>query len=246
MVEEPISIAYLKAFASDRDLEGDTYKPEVKPETGKKVTVIGAGPAGLSAAYYLRLLGHSVTILESMPKPGGMLRYGIPEYRLPKKVLDREIKEIADLGVVIKTNVKVGKDITLDEIRNTSDATVIAIGAWTSSSMRCPGEELEGVLGGIDFLREAYLYVSGEKSEKPDIGEKTAIVGGGNTAMDACRTAVRLGAKEVSVIYRRTRAEMPAEDIEIKEAEEEGVVFRFLDALDFGMSANLSSFRRCA
>ena len=224
MVEEPISIAYLKAFAADRE----TYVPEVKPDTGRKVTVIGAGPAGLTAAYYLRSFGHSVTVIEGMPQAGGMLRYGIPEYRLPKKVLDKEIKEITDLGVEIKTNVRVGKDITLEEIRKQSDAVVIAIGAWTSSSMRVKGEELDGVIGGIDFLRNAYLYVSGESEDKPAIGEKTAIVGGGNTAMDACRTAVRLGAKEVNVIYRRTRAEMPAEDIEIKEAEEEGVVFRFL------------------
>ena len=232
MVEEPISIAALKAFAADRDLEKDTYRATPAADTGKKVTVIGGGPAGLTAAYFLRLAGHKVTVLDAMPKMGGMLRYGIPEYRLPKAVLDREIAEIAALGVEMKNGVRLGCGVTLDEIRKQSDATVVAIGAWKSSSMRCKGEELPGVIGGIDFLRAASLWISGDSKEKPEIGKKVAIVGGGNTAMDACRTAVRLGAEEVSVIYRRTRAEMPAEDVEIKEAEEEGVIFRFLCAPD--------------
>ncbi len=222
-VEEPISIAYLKAFAADEVLkEGKHILPEVKASTGKSVGIIGGGPAGLSAAFKLIQSGHGVTIYDKMPKMGGMLRYGIPEYRLPKKVLDAEIEEIRSLGVEMINNCTIGKDITLQEIRNKHDAVLIANGAWKSSSIRCPGEDLEGVFGGIDFLRAASL------GEKPEIGKKTAIVGGGNTAMDACRTAVRLGAEEVSIIYRRTRAEMPAEDIEIEEAMEEGVIFRFL------------------
>ena len=222
-VEEPISIAFLKAFAADRVLEaGKHVLGEAGAPTGKTVGIVGGGPAGLTAAYQLSLLGHKVTIYDKMPKMGGMLRYGIPEYRLPKAVLDLEISEIASLGVEMKNDCTLGVDVTLDSLREKHDAVLIANGAWKSSSIRCPGEELEGVFGGIDFLREIAL------GNRPEIGKKTAIVGGGNTAMDACRSAVRLGAEEVSVIYRRSRAEMPAEDVEIKEAEEEGVVFRFL------------------
>ena len=222
-VEEPLSVAYLKAFAADNDLaSAEPYKPETAKATGKVVSIIGGGPAGLSAAYYLRLAGHSVTIYDAMPEMGGMLRYGIPEYRLPKIVLAKEIKAIEKLGVLMKNNVSIGKDISFEEIRKNSDAVLIAIGAWKGSSIRCPGEELEGVLSGIDFLREVNI------GKRPDIGKNVAVVGGGNTAMDACRTAVRCGAENVYVIYRRTRAEAPAEDIEIEEAIEEGVNFKFL------------------
>lgn len=222
-VEEPISIAYLKAFAADEVLKsGSHVLPEKKEPTGKTVGIIGGGPAGLSAAYKLVQNGHAVTIYDKMPKMGGMLRYGIPEYRLPKAVLDEEISEIASLGVEMINNCTLGKDITLSDLREKHDAILVANGAWKSSSIRCIGEELEGVFGGIDFLRAIAL------GEKPEIGKRTAVVGGGNTAMDACRSAVRLGAEEVSIIYRRTRDEMPAEDIEIEEAIEEGVVFRYL------------------
>ncbi|MBR6918481.1 MAG: FAD-dependent oxidoreductase [Clostridia bacterium] len=227
MVEEPISIARLKYFAADRDLAGDTFRPDVAPDTGKRVAVIGGGPAGLTAAYFLRVKGHAVTVYDAMPKMGGMLRYGIPAYRLPKSIVDREVKEIADLGVKMVNNFKVGRDATLEELRKKYDAVYVAIGAWRSSGIRCPGEELEGVLGGIDFLRHVSFYNSGDE-EKPEIGRSVAVVGGGNTAMDACRSAVRLGVENVYVIYRRTRAEMPAEDVEIEEAIEEGVEFKFL------------------
>ena len=223
LVEEPLSIAYLKAFAADNDLASpEPYKPEVAKATGKRVSIIGGGPAGLSAAYYLRLAGHAVTIYDAMPEMGGMLRYGIPGYRLPKTVLAKEVSAIENLGVLMRNYTKIGKDITFDEIRAQSDAVLIAIGAWSGSSMRCPGEELEGVLSGIDFLRDINL------GKRPNIGKNVAVVGGGNTAMDACRTAVRCGAENVYVIYRRTRAEAPAEDIEIEEAIEEGVNFKFL------------------
>lgn len=222
-VEEPISIAFLKYFAADNVLKSDKpFIPEVSAPTGKKVSIIGGGPAGLTAAYYLAVKGHSVTIYDKMPKMGGMLRYGIPEYRLPKKVLDAEISEIESLGVKMINNISIGSDITFDEIKEQSDATLVAIGAWKSSGIYCKGDDAEGVLGGIDFLREVSL------GNDINIGNRVAVVGGGNTAMDACRTAVRLGAKEVYVIYRRTQAEMPAEEIEIKEAMEEGVVFKFL------------------
>lgn len=227
LVEEPISIANLKYYAADRDLAGDTYVPEKKPATGKTVSVIGGGPAGLTAAYYLALSGHSVTVYDAMPKMGGMLRYGIPAYRLPKSVLDREIEEIEKLGVVMKNGLRLGRDFSLEELRGRSDAVFVAVGAWKSSGVRCKGEELSGVIGGIDFLREVSLFNSGD-GKKPEIGSRVAVVGGGNTAMDACRSAVRLGAESVYVIYRRTRAEMPAEDIEITEAIEEGVEFKFL------------------
>ena len=221
-VEEPINIAQLKAFAADMDLKSDSYIPEVKPSTGKKIAVIGGGPAGLTAAYYLTIMGHSVTVYDMMDKMGGMLRYGIPQYRLPKEVLDKEIAIIEKTGVKFVNNVKLGVDFTIKSLKEENDAVIVAVGAWKSSSMRTEGEDLEGVYGGIDFLRGVI------KGNAPEIGEKVAICGGGNTAMDACRTAVRLGAKEVYVVYRRTRNEMPADKLEIDEAEEEGVIYKFL------------------
>lgn len=221
-VEEPINIAQLKAFAADMDLKSDSYIPEVQEATGKKVAVIGGGPAGLTAAYYLTIMGHSVTVYDMMDKMGGMLRYGIPQYRLPKEVLDKEIAIIEKTGVKFVNNVKLGVDFTIKSLKEENDAVIVAVGAWKSSSMRTKGEELDGVYGGIDFLRGVI------KGNAPEIGDKVAICGGGNTAMDACRTAVRLGAKEVYVVYRRTRNEMPADKLEIDEAEEEGVIYKFL------------------
>ena len=177
---------------------------------------------GLSAAAFLRQMGHSVTVFEAMPKAGGMLRYGIPEYRLPKEVLDQEIELIERMGVNLISNTKIGVDIPFETVKQDFDAVLIGIGAWVSTGVGCPGEDSEGVIGGIDFLRKVV------RNEYIDLGEKVAIVGGGNTAMDACRTAVRLGAKEVYNIYRRTKDEMPADMVEIVEAEEEGVIFKNL------------------
>ena len=177
---------------------------------------------GLSAAYFLRQMGHDVTIFESMPNAGGMLRYGIPEYRLPKAVLDEEIATIESMGVEIITNTKVGVDIPFETVRSDYDAVLLGIGAWVSTGVGCKGEDAEGVIGGIDFLRRVV------RNEEIGMGRKVAIVGGGNTAMDACRTAVRLGAEEVYNIYRRTKDEMPADMVEIEEAEEEGVIFKNL------------------
>ncbi|MBO5891484.1 MAG: FAD-dependent oxidoreductase [Oscillospiraceae bacterium] len=223
LVEQPLSIAYLKAFAADNDLaSNDPFKPNVAKATGKKVAIVGGGPAGLSAAYQLAVKGHAVTVLDMMPEMGGMLRYGIPEYRLPKAVLAAEVAAIAALGVELKNNVKVGKDVTLESLRADYDAVLVAVGAWKSTGIGCEGDKLEGVLGGIDMLREVNL------GGRPDLGKNVAVVGGGNVAMDACRTAVRLGAENVYVIYRRTRAEAPAEDLEIEEALEEGVDFKWL------------------
>ncbi|MDR0197533.1 MAG: FAD-dependent oxidoreductase [Oscillospiraceae bacterium] len=220
LADEPVAIAALKAFAGDFPGE----EKASAPPTGKKVAVIGGGPGGLSAAYYLRLKGHGVTVFDAQPEAGGMLRYGIPEYRLPKDILRREIDLIVQTGVEIKTGVKVGRDMTLDGLRGEFDAVIAAVGAWSSSGMRCPGEDLGGVIGGIDFLRGV------AEGGGVSIGGKVAVVGGGNTAMDACRTALRLGAGEVYCVYRRTREEMPAEKDEIVQAEEEGVIFRFLAA----------------
>ena len=221
-IEEPINIAQLKSFAADLDLKGGKYVPECMEDTGKRVAVVGGGPGGLTAALYLRRLGHAVTVYDMMPKMGGMLRYGIPEYRLPKKILDAEIGIIEATGVKLVNDCKLGRDVTLDALRAENDAVILAPGAWKSSPMRVKGEELPGVYGGIDFLRSVIL------GKPVEIGTRVAICGGGNTAMDACRTAVRLGAKEVTVVYRRTRGEMPAEKLEIEEAEEEGVRFSFL------------------
>jgi formate dehydrogenase major subunit len=217
LVEEPVAIAELKQFVGDTVLNAP--KPaESDPlsivDCQLSIAVIGGGPAGLSAAYYLRLKGYAVTVYEAMPALGGMLRYGIPEYRLPKSVLQREIDLIGGIGVEFKTDTKV----SLDDVREKHDAVIIAIGAWTSTELRCPGEELNGVVGGIDFLREPFGLS----------GKSVAVVGGGNTAMDACRTAVRMGASKVYCVYRRTRDEMPAQAIEISEAMEEGVEFKFL------------------
>ena len=221
--EDAISIAYLKAFAADRDLEAEhPYQPKAAAPTGKSVGIIGGGPAGLTAAYYLALRGHQVTVIDAMPQMGGMLRYGIPAYRLPKNILDQEIAQLEAMGVTLQNHMKLGRDMTFEAFRRSYDAVVVAIGAWKSSGVGCEGEDLEGVFGGIDFLREVSL------GKHPPIGKRVAVVGGGNTAMDACRSAVRLGAEKVYVIYRRTRSEMPAEAVEIEEAIEEGVVFKYL------------------
>ncbi|MEG0829740.1 MAG: FAD-dependent oxidoreductase [Anaerovoracaceae bacterium] len=223
LIDEPISIQMLKRFAADQDMYSeDAFMPDCEPDTGKSVAIIGGGPMGLSAAYFLRIMGHEVTIFESMPKAGGMLRYGIPEYRLPKEVLDDEVFLIEKMGVEVITNTKVGVDIPFETIRSDFDAVLLGIGAWVSTGVGCKGEDAKGVIGGIDFLRKVV------RNEEIKLGEKVAIVGGGNTAMDACRTAVRLGAKEVYNVYRRTKDEMPADQIEIIEGEEEGVIFKNL------------------
>ena len=220
-LEGAVSICGLKRFAADSYMD---YIPECEEKNGKRVAVIGAGPAGLSCAYFLAIKGYSVEIFESEEKGGGMLRYGIPAYRLPKDILDKEIENIEKMGVEIHYNKRLGRDFTVQSLKGNFDAVFVAIGAWSASSMRCPGEDAQGVCGGIDVLYKV------AKGEKVDLGKKVCVVGGGNTAIDAVRTAVRLGAEEVNLIYRRTENEMPAEPDEIRDAKAEGVQFKFLCA----------------
>ncbi|MCL1822693.1 MAG: FAD-dependent oxidoreductase [Oscillospiraceae bacterium] len=230
LVEEPIAIAQLKQFVGDLSLNesgGIERDNTTIPLSGMAVAVIGGGPGGLSAAYFLRLKGHAVTVFDAMPEMGGMLRYGIPEYRLPKALLQKEIDFIKNTGVKMRNNVRICADTanTLNDLRKEFDAVIIAAGAWSDLKLRCKGEDLNGVMGGIKFLLEV---ATGHIKQGDFEGKKIAVVGGGNTAMDACRTAVRLGTEKVYNIYRRTKNEMPAEEIEILEAEEEGVIFKNL------------------
>jgi formate dehydrogenase major subunit len=226
LLEGPVAINALKRFVADYDLNNGTpYVPEVKPATGHKVAIIGGGPAGLSAAYYLALEGHEVTILESSPELGGMLRYGIPEYRLPKAILDKEIKSITDLCHEIRCNVWLGQDFTIDSLKSDGyEAIFLALGAQASQKMKVEGEDLPGILTGIGFLRDVVL------GQQVSLGQKVVVIGGGNTAIDASRTALRLGASEVTIVYRRSRDEMPANNEEIEQAEQEGVKLHFLAA----------------
>ena len=218
---KPVAINEFKRVAADKCF--DSYM-EVLPEfTGKKVAVIGGGPAGLSAAYYLRKNGIQAVIFEQMPFAGGMTRYGIPEYRLPKNMLDREIAHFVKMGIEFSYGKKLGENLSLDELKSSFDAVIITIGCWQASGMRCEGEKL--AVSGIDFLRN----VIENNCVAPNPG-KVLVVGGGNTAMDCLRTSVRLGSTDVTCIYRRSEAEMPAEKIEIHEAKEEGVKFQFLTA----------------
>jgi len=190
---------------------------------GEKVAIIGSGPTGLSAAYELLRKGYFVEILESLPKLGGMLRFGLPQYRLPAEVLDGELKRLERLGLRAQTGVLVGKDFTIDELKDRYGAILIATGAHRSAMLRVEGEELEGVIHGLEFLKKVRL------GEKMRLGERVAVVGGGNVAIDAARTALRLGAR-VTVLYRRSREEMPANPWEVEHAVREGVEFRFLVA----------------
>ena len=229
-VDEAVAIDEVKRFIADHDLHEDTrFVPKMVNQIGRpyteKIAVIGAGPAGMSCAYYLANKGYPVTVFDRNPVPGGMLTLGIPNFRLEKDVLNAEIDILKDMGVTFKCGVEVGKDITIEQLRGEGyKGFYLAIGAQKSQSLRIDGEELSGVFGGVDFLREVNL------GNKPEIGESCAVVGGGNVAMDVCRAAVRLGAKNTYIIYRRSADELPADPEEVKEAMEEGVQFRFLNA----------------
>ena len=230
IVDSSVAIDDIKKFIAEKDLHAETrFVPKMLNQTGQpypeKIAVIGAGPAGLSCAYYLAIKGYTVTVFEKEQMLGGMLTMGIPSFRLDKAVVNAEIDILRELGVQFKTGVEVGKDITLDQLRSEGfKAFYLGIGASKGSSLNCPGEELPGVYTGIDFLRRVNL------GEKPEIGSDVAVIGGGNVAIDVARSAVRLGAENVTIIYRRGRDEMPAADDEIAEAEEEGVKFRFLSS----------------
>jgi NADH-quinone oxidoreductase subunit F len=191
----------------------------------EKVAVIGSGPTGLTAAYELAMMGYPVTVFEALPKAGGMLRVGIPEFRLSREVLDTEIQHIEKLGVNVKTNVLFGKDVTIDSLfKDGYKAVFIAIGAQKSRKLRIKGEQLKGVVHAIDLLKDINL------GKKVELGNKVAVIGGGNVAIDAARNVLRLGVKEVTILYRRSKEEMPANSWEVREAEKEDVKIQFLTA----------------
>ena len=226
---EPVAIGALERYVGDNTA---MKVGEITP-SGKKVAVVGSGCAGITAAADLRKAGHEVVVFEALHKLGGVLRYGIPPFRLPRTVLDREIETLKSIGVKFETNVIVGKSITINQLKEDGfDAIFICSGAGLPKMMGIPGENLNGVFSANEFLTRVNL-MSANKEETPTplrIGKKAAIIGGGNVAMDAARTAVRVGFEEVSILYRRTEAELPARLEEIRHAKEEGVIFRFLHA----------------
>jgi NADPH-dependent glutamate synthase beta subunit-like oxidoreductase/ferredoxin len=224
-IDKPVSIKFLKAFAAERALSWGQYKnPPKAPDTGQSVCVVGAGPGGMSAAYYLALKGYRVRVIEAQPSAGGMILLGIPRYRLPREVIDREVAMLQDLGVEFSFNTRLGQDVTLEDLQREGYAAyLMAIGAHKAYSLGIPGEDdFPQVLDAIGFLRDVAL---GNRSVP---GKKVVVIGGGNVAIDAARTSLRLGAESVILAYRRTRHEMPADEEEVEHAEEEGVEMRFL------------------
>ena len=225
-IDKPIAIEALKRFLADEDLYSDiSYIPEKKEEKREKVAIIGAGPAGLTAACYLAIEGYPVTVFEKLPVAGGMMAVGIPEFRLPRDILQAEIEKIRELGVEIKLNVEIGKDIGFQDIQRDYQSIFIGIGCHRPIKLGVPGEDdLKGVIDGITFLRDIHLG-------KPTLLKGRAVViGGGNVAVDSARVAKRLGFRDVAILYRRTREEMPAYSYEVDEAMEEGIEIEFLTA----------------
>ncbi len=216
MIDSPVNIRGLKKMACE--FAGEVEPPKCQPSTGKKVAVIGGGPGGLSAAYYLQLMGHQAVIYESLEKLGGMLRYGIPNYRLPKDKLDEDVNAILKTGVIAKTNTYVGKDISIEELRKEYDAVLLTIGASTDKKLGIDHEDAKGVMSAVSFLRNV-----GKGKYEDLTGKEVCVIGGGNVSMDAVRSAVRLGAKKVSIVYRRRVADMTALSSEIEGAVAEGV-----------------------
>ena len=216
MIDDPVNIRGLKKFAVEQ--APNVPNPPCEADTGKRVAVIGGGPSGLSAAYYLRLMGHSVTVYEKRRQLGGMLRYGIPSYRFPREKLDQEIKSILSTGIDVFTEVEIGKDFTMDQLKENFDAIYIAIGAQTDRKAGLPGEDSGNVISAVEMLRGI------GDSQMPDFsGKKVVVIGGGNVAMDVNRSAVRLGAEKVTCVYRRRQADMTALPEEVEGALAEGV-----------------------
>ncbi|MDZ4245548.1 MAG: FAD-dependent oxidoreductase, partial [Dehalococcoidia bacterium] len=218
-MDAPVSICHLKRYITDKVMGTEQDKPpQAEENNNKKVAIVGSGPAGLSSAYYLALKGYKPTVFERLPVAGGMMAVGIPSYRLDKSVLAAEIEFIKSAGVEIKTNTPIGDSLSVDDLFNQGfEAIFLGVGAHQNNILDIKGEELEGVIAGVDFLRDINLNIPVK------VGQKVAVVGGGNVAIDAARTAARLGASEVSILYRRSRQEMPASPEEIIEAEEEGI-----------------------
>ncbi|MBS7605518.1 MAG: NADPH-dependent glutamate synthase [Candidatus Bathyarchaeia archaeon] len=230
---DPVQIGRLERFLADWEREHGVELPEKKPYTGKRVAVIGSGPAGLTLAGDLAKLGHEVVVFEALHEPGGVLMYGIPEFRLPKSIVQAEIEYIKKLGITIKTDTLIGRLYTIPELLNEEgfDAVFIGTGAGPPIFMGIPGENLSGIYSANEFLirvnlMRSYLFPKWDTPIK--VGDKVAVIGAGNVAMDAARCSLRLGAKEVHIVYRRSRAEMPARKEEIENAEEEGVLFDIL------------------
>jgi NADPH-dependent glutamate synthase beta subunit-like oxidoreductase/Pyruvate/2-oxoacid:ferredoxin oxidoreductase delta subunit len=220
--DESVSINLLERFLGDHAFQtGKGFSVPTKRKK-EKVAIIGSGPAGLSCAYHLASMGYSITIFEAQPKLGGMLRYGIPSYRLPKDLLDQEIQNILSLGVEVRVGAGIGKEVKWEELKG-FDAVFLATGAWKSLPLKVPGEEARGIISGLQFLCKVNC------GETVELGERVAVIGGGNTAIDAARSALRQGAKP-TIIYRRTKGEMPAWEEEVTEAEEESIEFIFLSS----------------
>ena len=223
MVDDSVNIRGLKRVAAD--FAGEVEPPKCAPSTGKKIAVLGGGPGGLSAAYYLQLMGHQTTVYEMLPKLGGMLRYGIPNYRLPKERLEDDVNAILKTGVQVEYGKKIGQDITIQDLREQYDAVLITIGASTDKKLGLEGEDSEGVMSAVQFLRNIGKNIITDLT-----GKEVAVIGGGNVSMDAVRTAKRLGAKKVSIVYRRRMADMTALPGEINGAVAEGIELQTLKA----------------
>lgn len=230
---EAVGIGYLERFVADWAMKNGSRTGPKPTKTGKKVAIVGGGPAGLTAAGELAKAGHDVTVYEALHQPGGVLVYGIPEFRLPKQIVDKEVQRLTDAGVKIECNIVIGRTYTIPELRQNFDAIFIANGAGLPVFMNVPGENLKGVYSANEYLTRVNLMAAYEfpLADTPVlVGKRVAVVGGGNVAMDAVRTAKRLGAEVASIVYRRTKAEMPARTEEVHHAEQEGVAFEMLVA----------------
>jgi glutamate synthase (NADPH/NADH) small chain len=233
---QPIGIGLIQRYIADWELKQQQQKqsdnPSISSNTGKNVAVIGAGPAGLAAAELLRRYGHHVIIYEELSRPGGTAWYGIPDYHLPKDVLLYEIERIKGMGVEMKTDITVGKDVTLTQLKDTNNAILIATGSKDTLKLDTPGIDLDGIYDGYQFLEGVFIngvenYIKNNQN-KYDLGKEVIVIGGGDTALDCARTALRLTKGKVTIVYRRTENDMPADPIMLEEAKEEGVKFRFL------------------